>query len=571
MSTETSRGFITPLAPAEIRKQVIARLPSGRPVSHRIGTALEKAGEGLHPAIKPERPLFLLSDDATQRFVDSLKRFMQNDVAIGLIGPPHLIASNLANEALDEEAVTHFSERSLYHRVDLINQTWQSIVDRQLDGILGDPAASALLESLPPILKKIYSMPELRAAAMLIAGTELDAERQLLVFIASASLAWGENQGNRNAVYIAGPRDKPSSAAGLWATLKGSDPFGAKQLERIVNPETVLRTRAFFEQANPQDAQYGWTKIAGGVGVILFHDEMIRKEWQFNGTEWIPHAKRLSYLHDAYRHLLDDYTAGYSWLQTIYHINGSALPLSAKITKDRVSKDYVFASTSADNAETIADLYESYINAVPRQSSQKSSLTASVAAAFGPTPEVADKLEGSSSAGVATSYFPKDAPESGVSGTRAPAIISKWNPMRRYFNKKMNKFYNRPHRGIDLRIVNQPLYAPAPGYLTNSGFDGDGYGYWIEIAIPEFQARYRLAHLKKFDPQKIATLKRGFQRGEQLGISGATGNAEAPHLHLEYYPFVRAGGKTMTSGPADPQSDKNEAWKLFTFKIEDDD
>jgi murein DD-endopeptidase MepM/ murein hydrolase activator NlpD len=88
----------------------------------------------------------------------------------------------------------------------------------------------------------------------------------------------------------------------------------------------------------------------------------------------------------------------------------------------------------------------------------------------------------------------------------------------------------RMHQGIDL--TNRPpgtIYAAAPGRILEARWSS-GYGY--QALIDHGHGVYtRYAHLEMFDPAVVAGALIGF--GQPVGVMGATGNAEAAHLHFE--------------------------------------
>ncbi len=88
----------------------------------------------------------------------------------------------------------------------------------------------------------------------------------------------------------------------------------------------------------------------------------------------------------------------------------------------------------------------------------------------------------------------------------------------------------RIHEGIDL--TSRPpgtIYAAAPGRVIESR---NSPGYGLQVLIDHGHGVYtRYAHLDSFDPSLVLGGAIGF--GQPVGQMGATGNAEAPHLHFE--------------------------------------
>lgn len=88
----------------------------------------------------------------------------------------------------------------------------------------------------------------------------------------------------------------------------------------------------------------------------------------------------------------------------------------------------------------------------------------------------------------------------------------------------------RLHEGIDLTSRPPgPVYAAAPGRVIEARWS-TGYGY--QALIDHGHGIYtRYAHLESFGPNVHPGEEIGF--GQAVGQMGATGNAEAPHLHYE--------------------------------------
>ncbi|MDP3459863.1 MAG: M23 family metallopeptidase [Hyphomonas sp.] len=88
----------------------------------------------------------------------------------------------------------------------------------------------------------------------------------------------------------------------------------------------------------------------------------------------------------------------------------------------------------------------------------------------------------------------------------------------------------RLHEGIDL--TSRPpgtVYAGAPGRVIEAR---NSSGYGLQVLIDHGKGVYtRYAHLDSFDPGVQLGSAIGF--GWPVGQMGATGNAEAPHLHYE--------------------------------------
>ena len=87
----------------------------------------------------------------------------------------------------------------------------------------------------------------------------------------------------------------------------------------------------------------------------------------------------------------------------------------------------------------------------------------------------------------------------------------------------------RKHTGMDVRCDHgSPIYACAGGVVNSVGFHEKG-GYYVAVTDDDGY-EYFYYHMKK-DSQCVVRGQR-VETGEQLGLSGNTGNSAAPHLHL---------------------------------------
>ena len=92
------------------------------------------------------------------------------------------------------------------------------------------------------------------------------------------------------------------------------------------------------------------------------------------------------------------------------------------------------------------------------------------------------------------------------------------------------------HRALDIGCKEQgcqsgtpKILAVAEGTVSTVGWDGDGYGHWIEIDHGN-GTRTRYAHLAA-RPQLVRGV--GVARGQELGVMGESGWADGVHLHFE--------------------------------------
>lgn len=120
-----------------------------------------------------------------------------------------------------------------------------------------------------------------------------------------------------------------------------------------------------------------------------------------------------------------------------------------------------------------------------------------------------------------------------------PDIAGLWLwPIDGNVSSKFGIRHRRGHAGIDVTApTGTPVVASRDGVIRYAGRQG-GYGQLV-VVEHESGVTTWYAHLSRIGvkvDQKV-------HQGEQLGLSGATGNATGPHLHFE----VRREGK-----PVDP-------------------
>lgn len=111
------------------------------------------------------------------------------------------------------------------------------------------------------------------------------------------------------------------------------------------------------------------------------------------------------------------------------------------------------------------------------------------------------------------------------------------------------------HPGVDISMPEgTPVVSVANGIVFRAGDDPGGFGAYIVVKHPNIPDSERAdemivlysvyAHLSEVQVQEGAIV----MKGEQIGLSGSTGNASAPHLHFQmdresapfhpYWPFT---------------------------------
>jgi murein DD-endopeptidase MepM/ murein hydrolase activator NlpD len=111
-------------------------------------------------------------------------------------------------------------------------------------------------------------------------------------------------------------------------------------------------------------------------------------------------------------------------------------------------------------------------------------------------------------------------------------------PFQDLFGPRGNRF----HTGIDFPApTGTPVAAAAAGRVTYAGWLVGGWGYVVTLAH-DGGVRTMYAHLSRVDVQvgdRVAT-------GAAVGLVGASGHADGPHLHFE----VRLRGAAVDPGTA---------------------
>lgn len=114
-----------------------------------------------------------------------------------------------------------------------------------------------------------------------------------------------------------------------------------------------------------------------------------------------------------------------------------------------------------------------------------------------------------------------------------PAMMPAKGPISSDFGWRRHPILGmvRKHEGIDIAVpAGTRVVAPARGTVVATGYTS-GYGRFILLRHGSTGYSSFFAHLSAFAPR----LRHGqmVDRGEPLGLSGASGLATGPHLHYE--------------------------------------
>jgi len=111
-----------------------------------------------------------------------------------------------------------------------------------------------------------------------------------------------------------------------------------------------------------------------------------------------------------------------------------------------------------------------------------------------------------------------------------PSIWPAHGPISATFGMREDPFGrgNASHSGIDISAERgEPVYATADGAVESADWSGD-YGNMVTIGH-SFGLETRYAHLSSFSVRPGERV----ERGQVIGLVGATGRATGPHLHYE--------------------------------------
>lgn len=127
------------------------------------------------------------------------------------------------------------------------------------------------------------------------------------------------------------------------------------------------------------------------------------------------------------------------------------------------------------------------------------------------------------------------------------------------------RFGLKGHNGVDYGTpMRTPIIAPHGGTILEVANDPQGYGLYVKIEND--QEGSILAHLSRQDVKVGQVVK----EGEQIGLSGTTGNSTGSHLHWGYYrkPRNKADGYSGTINPfpylSENQDDENPLQACLT-------
>lgn len=108
-----------------------------------------------------------------------------------------------------------------------------------------------------------------------------------------------------------------------------------------------------------------------------------------------------------------------------------------------------------------------------------------------------------------------------------------------YKRFKVDNVPLRGHNGLDFGTpVGSIVDAVDDGVVVENAFDATGYGNYIKLRHSWGESLY--AHLS----QALVSVGEAVKKGQNIGLTGSTGNSTGPHLHyaMRVSPFNRADG-----------------------------
>lgn len=114
-------------------------------------------------------------------------------------------------------------------------------------------------------------------------------------------------------------------------------------------------------------------------------------------------------------------------------------------------------------------------------------------------------------------------------------ITSKWGKKRTITDSSTGETTTAIHNGVDLAAkIGQPVFALSDGVVSSSSDAGDkdfGKSIWVKDIVKGGTIIYGHNSLLFID--KGASVK----KGDMIALSGASGKADGPHVHIEFRPF----------------------------------
>lgn len=115
--------------------------------------------------------------------------------------------------------------------------------------------------------------------------------------------------------------------------------------------------------------------------------------------------------------------------------------------------------------------------------------------------------------------------------------VPRWpaeGPMTSAYGVRWRDWLPEVHRGVDISVpTGTTIRAMAGGRVRFAGFQGDyGNVVWIDHGGAVLTVYAHLSALEVETGESVVS-------GQQIGLSGSSGNASGPHLHFEVWRWGR--------------------------------
>ncbi len=113
---------------------------------------------------------------------------------------------------------------------------------------------------------------------------------------------------------------------------------------------------------------------------------------------------------------------------------------------------------------------------------------------------------------------------------KSPGMLG-WPTAGGFITSHMGPRWGGYHNGIDISgVSNRTIFAAADGVVTTASYQNNGYGNRVVITHSNGLVT-TYSHLSSIAVQSGQTV----QKGQAIGVMGATGNSTGVHLHFEVY------------------------------------
>ena len=133
---------------------------------------------------------------------------------------------------------------------------------------------------------------------------------------------------------------------------------------------------------------------------------------------------------------------------------------------------------------------------------------------------------------------------SGVAGLNFDGTFQ-WPTATKVVTSRMKYRWGRMHKGIDIGVSYQPIYAAASGIAYNA-YNPGGYGTYVML----FHGNGYVTLYGHLSTSKVAD-GQTVSKGQVIAISGNSGGSTGPHLHFEIRK-AESASDFFSKSPLDP-------------------